>query len=151
MGCLAGDLHVQPQARHAPAAHLPPPTLRPMRPPALGAGHLLNPNARRGEVSRARGVLTCAVIAPGTEETFAALSDPARRPPAPRQDVPADVLYFQPDSPVVLTDAAVAQALRTARRGTDQHLLACLLALLDEEDDADPEVADARRLAMLPS
>ena len=82
-------------------------------------------NVRRGEVSRARGVLTSAAIAPGTEETFAALSDPARRPPAPRQDVPADLLNFQPDSPVVLTDAAVAQALRTARRGTAAGLSGC--------------------------
>ena len=40
-------------------------------------------NVRRGEVSRARVVLTSAAIAPGTDETFAALSDPARRPPSP--------------------------------------------------------------------
>ena len=63
-------------------------------------------------------MLTSAAIAPGTDETFAALSDPARRPPSPRQDVPVDLLNFQPYAPAVLTDAAVAQALRTARHGT---------------------------------
>ena len=36
----------------------------------------------------------------------------------PLHDVPADLLNFQPDAPAVLNDAAVAQALRTARRGT---------------------------------
>jgi len=36
-------------------------------------------------------------------------------------------------------------------RGHDDAVWRCLLALLGEEDDADPEVADARRLAMLPS
>ena len=75
-------------------------------------------NVRRGEVSRARATLTSAAIAPGTDETFAALSDPERRPPVPLHDVPADLLNFQPDAPAVLNDAAVAQALRTARRGT---------------------------------
>eukprot|EP00439_Symbiodinium_sp_Y106_P019533 s4415_g2.t1 len=68
-------------------------------------------NVRRGEVSRARVVLTSAAIAPGTDETFAALSDPARRPPSPRQEVPVDRLSFQPDSPAVLTDTAVPHRL----------------------------------------
>ena len=36
----------------------------------------------------------------------------------PLHDVPADLLNSQPDAPAVLNDAAVAQALRTARRGT---------------------------------
>ena len=53
-------------------------------------------NVRRGEVSRARVVLKSAAIAPGTDETFEALSDPARRPPSPRQDVRVDLLNFQP-------------------------------------------------------
>ena len=75
-------------------------------------------SVRRGEVSRARGTLTSAAVAPGTDDTFAALSDPQRRPPATLRDVPAALLTFQPASPVVLTDDAVAQALRTARRGT---------------------------------
>ncbi|CAE7298517.1 unnamed protein product, partial [Symbiodinium microadriaticum] len=44
-------------------------------------------NVRRGEVSRARATLTSAAIATGTDETFAALSDPERRPPVPLHDV----------------------------------------------------------------
>ena len=36
-------------------------------------------------------------------------------------------------------------------RGHDDAVWRCLLALLGEEDDADPEVAAARRLAMLPA
>ncbi|CAE7533395.1 unnamed protein product [Symbiodinium natans] len=71
-----------------------------------------------GQASRVRSALTCAAIAPGTDATFAALSDPEWRPPAPLHDVPAALLNFQPDAPAVLTNAAIAQALRTARRGT---------------------------------
>ena len=48
-------------------------------------------HVRRGEVSRGRTVLTAAALAPGTEDTFAALSDPARRPPALLTAIPADV------------------------------------------------------------
>ena len=60
---------------------------------------------------------TAAALAPGTEDTFAALSDPARRPPA-LINCPADVRDLQPDAPATLTDAAVGQALRSSRRGT---------------------------------
>ena len=75
-------------------------------------------HVRRGEVSRGRTVLTAAALAPGTENTFAALSDPARRPPALLTAIPADVRDLQPDVPATLTDAAVGQALRSSRRGT---------------------------------
>ena len=64
-------------------------------------------NVRRGEVSRARVVLTSAAIAPGTDEAFAALSDPARRPPSPRQDVPVDLCEHYK----LLLDDAVALEL----------------------------------------
>ena len=63
-------------------------------------------------------MLTAAALAPGTEDTFAALSDPARRPPALLTAIPADVRDLQPDAPATLTDAAVGQALRSSRRGT---------------------------------
>ena len=78
-------------------------------------------HVRRGEVSRGRTVLTAAALAPGTEDNFAALSDPARRPPALLTEIPADVRDLQPDAPATLTDAAVGQALRSScssRRGT---------------------------------
>ncbi|CAE7916323.1 unnamed protein product [Symbiodinium sp. KB8] len=65
-----------------------------------------------------RTVLTAAALAPGTEDTCAALSDPARRPPALLTEILADVRDLQPDAPATLTDAAIGQALRSSRRGT---------------------------------
>ncbi|CAE7311141.1 unnamed protein product, partial [Symbiodinium sp. KB8] len=91
------------------------------KPTASGGEHSRAPMVRRGEVPRARATLTTAAIAHGADEAFAALSDPERRPPVPLHDVPAAWLNLQPhdpDAPAVLNDAAVAQALRTARRGT---------------------------------
>ena len=68
---------------------------------------------RIGEVSRARQVLTAAELAPGTEDTFHALTDPERRPPAARTPIPP----HDPLDPVQLSAWAVATALREARRG----------------------------------
>ena len=47
---------------------------------------------RIGEVSRARQILTAAEFAPGTEDTFHALTGPERRPPAARTPIPPKVL-----------------------------------------------------------
>ena len=44
-----------------------------------------------GEVSRARQELTAPALAPGTPETLAQLTDPARRPRQPSVPVPADI------------------------------------------------------------
>ena len=74
--------------------------------------------ARRGELSRARQLLTAAELAPGDEATRAALTDPAKRPPQPREPIPPEVLQFQPPTPVRLTSAAVARSLREAKRGS---------------------------------
>ncbi|CAE7030091.1 unnamed protein product [Symbiodinium natans] len=71
---------------------------------------------RQGELSRARQVLTSAELAPGDEATRAALTDPAKRPPQPREPIPAEVLQFQPLTPVRLTSAAVARSLRFGAR-----------------------------------
>ena len=38
-------------------------------------------NVQRGELSKARRILTAAALAPGTSETLGQLTDPARRPP----------------------------------------------------------------------
>ena len=73
---------------------------------------------RRGELSRARQVLTAAELAPGDEATRAALTDPAKRPPQPREPIPPEVLQFQPPTPVRLTSTAVARSLREAKRGS---------------------------------
>ena len=72
---------------------------------------------KQGELSRARQVLTTCDLAPGTEATWAALTDPVRRPREPRTTIAQDVLHHQPDQPPHLTTRAVAAALRSARRG----------------------------------
>ena len=51
---------------------------------------------KQGELSRARQVLTTCDLAPGTEATWAALTDPVRRPPEPRTTIGEDVLHHQP-------------------------------------------------------
>ena len=72
---------------------------------------------RKGEVSRARQVLTAAEIAPGDDATWAALTDPARRPAVPRTAVPQELLDFHPAELPLLSVRALASALREARRG----------------------------------
>ena len=72
--------------------------------------------ARRGELSRDRQVLTAAELVPGNEATRAALTDPAKRPPQPREPIPPEVLQFQPPTPDSLT--TVERSLREAKRGS---------------------------------
>ena len=72
---------------------------------------------RQGELSRARHVLTAAELAPGTEATWDALTDPAKRPPEARVAPPAELPQYRPELPVQLSTQAVASALREARRG----------------------------------
>ena len=72
---------------------------------------------RRGELSRARRILTAAELAPGNEATWRLLADPARRPPQPRTPVPSEVADYQPSSPLQLGPTAIAAALRDAKRG----------------------------------
>ena len=73
---------------------------------------------RKGEVSRARQLLTAAELAPGTEATWEALTDPERRPPEPRDHMPSDVMAFTPDALPRITPDALAAALRTSKRGS---------------------------------
>ena len=76
---------------------------------------------QRGEwlqlLQSARRVYDPARDAPGNEATWAALTDPTRRPPVPRTEVPPELLSHQPAQPVHLSARAVASALRSARRG----------------------------------
>ena len=72
---------------------------------------------RQGELSRARQVLTAAELAPGTEATWRALTDPERRPPQPRSPIPAELLAYEPERQVQLAAGSVATALREAKRG----------------------------------
>ena len=68
---------------------------------------------RQGELSRARQVLTAAELTPGNAATWAALTDPVRRPPYARTEPPAEL--YEPMQPVQLSTRAVANALREAR------------------------------------
>ena len=72
---------------------------------------------RMGEVSRARQVLAAAELAPGTEDTFCALTNGERRPRAAQSPIPPEVLAHDPGDPVQLSAWAVAMALqrRSAR------------------------------------
>ena len=100
------------------------PSTRPETPPQLDAEALAErkceqacAKVRQGELSRARHVLTAAELAPGTEATWDALTDPAKRPPEARAALPQHLLQCQPELPVRLSSRAVATALREARRG----------------------------------
>ena len=77
-----------------------------VRDDAACARHVL-----QGEVSRTRGILNIRSDRAEHGRDFYLLFRRAWHPPAPRQHMLADLLNFQPDSPVVLGDAAVAQAL----------------------------------------
>ena len=72
---------------------------------------------RKGEVSRARHLLTGSALAPGDAGTWAALADPSKRPDRPRVPIPPDLLAFEPEHTASLSTSVVAQTLREARRG----------------------------------
>ena len=100
----------QPSHR-APARQPPPPDAATSRKRNQACAKV-----RQGELSRARQVLAAAELAPGTDATWQALTDPARRPPQPLEPLPAELLAFQPDQQVRLAAGAVATTLREAKR-----------------------------------
>ena len=71
---------------------------------------------RKGELFRARHLLTAAELAPGNEATLAALTDASKRPP--REPIPAELLRLQPPERVHLSAIAVARSLRACKRGS---------------------------------
>ena len=73
---------------------------------------------RQGQLTRARQTLTAAALAPGNDETLHALSDPSRRPPHRRREIPAEVLTHEPAEAVALSVQQVAESLRSAKRGS---------------------------------
>ena len=73
---------------------------------------------RQGQLTRARQTLTAAALAPGNDETRHALSDPSRRPPHRRREIPAEVLTHEPAEAVALSVQQVAESLRSAKRGS---------------------------------
>ena len=93
---------------------------------------------RRGQLSRARQMLTAAALAPGNAATLEALTDPARRPPHPLRSPAPEVLQYRPSEEVVLTAHQVGEALRTSKRGSAAGLSGATVELykllLDDEE-----------------
>ena len=106
---------------------------------------------KRGELSRARQVLTAAALAPGDATTLQALTDPDRRPTARLRDVPNEVLSYSPDEAVAVTVGQVAEALRSSKRGSAAGLSGATLEmyklLLDDEVAIDLFTGAVNRLA----
>ena len=92
-----------------------------------------------GELSSARQALEGATVAPGNEETRAALQNPERRPPCLRDPIPPDILNAAPVEPLVLDAEDFARNMRSAKRGaargpsgmTADHLRLILESELD--------------------
>ena len=70
-----------------------------------------------GELSAGRQALEGADLAPGSIQTRQELSNPQRRPPHPREPLPADLLTFQPASAFELDESKFSQNLPSFRRG----------------------------------
>lgn len=70
-----------------------------------------------GEVSAGRQALEAADLVPGSPETLAALTDPARRPAVLRDALPARVVEYQPPESFQLDAANFVENVRTAWKG----------------------------------
>ena len=70
-----------------------------------------------GELSAARQALEGEAVAPGTLRTQAALMDPSRRLPVPREPLPEDLNLFEPEEPFELDFDRFARNIRCAGRG----------------------------------
>ena len=68
------------------------------------------------ELSSGRQALEGAELAPGTLATLAALTDPDRRPPEPREPLPPQLVNHRPQVDV-LSSEGLCKNLRTSRRG----------------------------------
>ena len=104
---------------------------------------------RRGEVSRARHVLTAGPLAPGDEATSQALTDPECRPPEPRMALPPAIPSHEPSAAPTLSARAIAIALRDARRGSAPGLSGMRaehMKLLLQDDDGPELLANAATL-----
>ena len=73
---------------------------------------------QQGELSAARQALTAGPTAPGTAATLAQLQDPQRRPPDPYQQLPHDLLQYQPAAPLRLPGEKLITALRKSKKGS---------------------------------
>ena len=87
-----------------------------------------------GEISVGRQALESGKVAPGTLATLRALTDPARRPPVPREPLPEALLTMRPSILFELDADRFMSNIRVARRGaapgpsglTAEHLLPVL-------------------------
>ena len=70
-----------------------------------------------GELSSGRQALVGADVAPGSIRTRQELSNPQRRPPFPREPLPAELINFQPANTFELDERRFSQNLRSFRRG----------------------------------
>ena len=70
-----------------------------------------------GEMSAARQALESAGLAPQNRNTLHALRNPARRPAAPREPDPPEIMTMTPTRPFDLDDDTFCRNLRSARRG----------------------------------
>ena len=71
-----------------------------------------------GELSAARHALEGDPIAPGNRQTLSALQDPERRPPVPREALPASIVNHFPQTEIDLDQDRFLANLRSARRGS---------------------------------
>ena len=83
-----------------------------------------------GELSSGRAALEAAEVAPGSQGTLQQLQNPVRRPPRPREPIPAHLLEHHPRDQFEFDEDKFLQNLRSARRGaaggpsgmTSEHL-----------------------------
>ena len=106
---------------------------------------------RTGDLSRARQTLTSLPLAPGTAATLAALRDPARRPPTLLRPIPEEVRRAAAPPPTRFSAQIVADALRSAKRGSAAGLSGSTTdhykALLADEEALDLLAVAVTRLA----
>ena len=73
--------------------------------------------ARVGEWSHARRALEGEAVAPGSEKTWKALTDEAKRPRTAREGIDQELMVVNPTIPVDLDVDLLLKNLRTSRRG----------------------------------
>ena len=103
---------------HQAAATPDPPRLPSTQPAAARRRARACAQVRTGDLSRARQTLTNLPLAPGTAATHAALRDPARRPPTLLRPIPEEVQRAAAPPPTRFSAQIVADALRSAKRGS---------------------------------
>ena len=94
-----------------------------------------------GELLAARQALEGAAVAPGTLATLAALTNPEKRPPVPRQPISPHLAQVQPVEQFQLDSDAFLVCLRKSRRGaaagpsgmTSDHLFPVLESEADSQ------------------